>query len=38
VPLAPVSHGCVRIPMDVANIYPGLVPKSGIPVYVRAKG
>ena len=38
VPLNPVSHGCVRIPMDVANIYPGLVPKSGIPVYVRSKG
>jgi Putative peptidoglycan binding domain/L,D-transpeptidase catalytic domain len=38
VPLAPVSHGCVRIPMDVANIYPGLVPKNGIPVYVRATG
>jgi peptidoglycan hydrolase-like protein with peptidoglycan-binding domain len=38
VPLNPVSHGCVRVPMDVANIYPGLVPTSGIPVYVRAKG
>jgi peptidoglycan hydrolase-like protein with peptidoglycan-binding domain len=38
VPLNPVSHGCVRIPMDVANIYPGLVPTSGIPVYVRANG
>ncbi|HEX4255152.1 MAG TPA: L,D-transpeptidase family protein [Streptosporangiaceae bacterium] len=38
VPLNPVSHGCVRVPMDVANIYPGLVPREGIPVYVRAKG
>ena len=38
VPLNPVSHGCVRIPMDVASIYPGLVPRSGIPVYVRASG
>ncbi len=35
VPLQPVSHGCVRIPMDVANIFPGLVPRDGIPVYLR---
>jgi hypothetical protein len=35
VPLAPVSHGCVRIPMDVAAFFPGLVPRNGIPVYVR---
>jgi lipoprotein-anchoring transpeptidase ErfK/SrfK len=35
VPLQPVSHGCVRIPMDVANIFPRLVPRNGIPVYVR---
>ncbi len=35
VPLRPVSHGCVRIPMDVAAIFPGLVPREGIPVYVR---
>jgi hypothetical protein len=35
VPLQPVSHGCVRIPMDVANIFPGLVPRNGIPVYIR---
>ena len=34
-PLQPVSHGCVRIPMDVANIFPGLVPREGIPVYIR---
>ena len=38
VPIQPVSHGCVRIPMDVANIFPGLVPTNGIPVYVRAQG
>ena len=38
VPLNPVSHGCVRVPMDVAKIYPGLVPRKGIPVYVRANG
>jgi peptidoglycan hydrolase-like protein with peptidoglycan-binding domain len=38
VPLNPVSHGCVRVPMDVASIYPGLVPRKGIPVYVRASG
>ena len=38
VPVQPVSHGCVRIPMDVANIFPGLVPRNGIRVYVRAKG
>ena len=38
VPVQPVSHGCVRVPMDVASIFPGLVPKSGIPVYVRARG
>ncbi len=35
VPLAPVSHGCVRVPMDVGNTFPGLVPRNGIPVYVR---
>lgn len=35
VPLRPVSHGCVRIPIDVAAIFPGLVPSNGIPVYVR---
>ena len=35
VPLQPVSHGCVRIPMDIARFFPGLVPREGIPVYVR---
>lgn len=38
VPVGPVSHGCVRVPMDVSSIFPGLVPRSGIPVYVRARG
>ena len=38
VPIQPVSHGCIRIPTDVANIFPGLVPGNGIPVYVRARG
>jgi lipoprotein-anchoring transpeptidase ErfK/SrfK len=35
VPLQPVSHGCVRVPMDVGLIFPSLVPVNGIPVYVR---
>jgi len=35
VPLQPVSHGCVRIPMDIARFFPGLVPREGIPVFVR---
>jgi len=35
VPLQPVSHGCVRIPMDIAQFFPGLVPREGIPVYIR---
>lgn len=35
VPVVPVSHGCVRVPMDVANVFPHLVPHSGTPVYVR---
>jgi lipoprotein-anchoring transpeptidase ErfK/SrfK len=35
VPLQPVSHGCVRVPMDVGDIFPSLVPGNGIPVYVR---
>jgi peptidoglycan hydrolase-like protein with peptidoglycan-binding domain len=34
VPVAPVSHGCVRIPMDVASIFPPLV-RNGTRVYVR---
>jgi hypothetical protein len=35
VPLAPVSHGCVRIPMDIANFFHKLVKVPGEPVYVR---
>jgi peptidoglycan hydrolase-like protein with peptidoglycan-binding domain len=35
VPLQPVSHGCVRIPMDIAAFFHTLVPTPGTPVYVR---
>jgi peptidoglycan hydrolase-like protein with peptidoglycan-binding domain len=35
VPLAPVSHGCVRIPMDIAAFFHTLVPTPGTPVYIR---
>ncbi len=35
VPLQPVSHGCVRIPMDIAQFFYTLVPTPGTPVYVR---
>jgi hypothetical protein len=35
VPLAPVSHGCVRIPMDVAQIFHRMVRTPGTPVYIR---
>jgi lipoprotein-anchoring transpeptidase ErfK/SrfK len=35
VPLAPVSHGCVRIPMDIAAFFHKLVTVPGEPVYVR---
>jgi lipoprotein-anchoring transpeptidase ErfK/SrfK len=35
VPLAPVSHGCVRIPMDVADFFHRLVKTTGTPVYIR---
>jgi lipoprotein-anchoring transpeptidase ErfK/SrfK len=34
VPLQPVSHGCVRIPMDIAQFFYTLVPTPGTPVYV----
>jgi hypothetical protein len=33
VPTYPASHGCVRIPMHIAEYFPGLV-KKGDPVYV----
>lgn len=35
VPLQPVSHGCVRIPMLVAEVFHNLVPVPGTPVYIR---
>lgn len=35
VPLQPVSHGCVRIPMVVAEFFHHLVPAPGTPVYIR---
>ena len=35
VPLAPVSHGCVRIPMDIAAFFHKLVHIPGEPVIVR---
>ena len=34
VPLQPVSHGCVRIPMDVAAFFHTLVTAPGTPVYI----
>jgi len=35
VPLAPVSHGCVRIPMDIAAVFHTLIKIPGEPVYIR---
>jgi len=35
VPLQPVSHGCVRIPMDIAAFFHTLVHIPGEPVYIR---
>ena len=35
VPLQPVSHGCVRIPMDIAAFFHTLVRTPGTPVYIR---
>jgi lipoprotein-anchoring transpeptidase ErfK/SrfK len=34
VPLAPVSHGCVRVPMDIAAFLHNMVRTPGTPVYV----
>ena len=34
VPLAPASHGCVRIPMDIAAFFHNMVKTPGTPVYV----
>jgi peptidoglycan hydrolase-like protein with peptidoglycan-binding domain len=35
VPLQPVSHGCVRIPMDIAAFFHKLVAIPGTAVYIR---
>jgi Putative peptidoglycan binding domain/L,D-transpeptidase catalytic domain len=35
VPLQPASHGCVRIPMDIAAFFHTLVQTPGTPVYLR---
>jgi len=35
VPRQPVSHGCVRVPMDIAAFFPKLVRVPGEPVYIR---
>lgn len=34
VPLGPASHGCVRIPMDIAQFFHTMLPTVGTPVYV----
>ena len=36
VPRRPASHGCVRIPMDIAAFFHTLVPTPGTPVYIRS--
>ena len=35
VPFYPASHGCVRIPFDIANFFHKLVKIPGTPVYIR---
>jgi hypothetical protein len=35
VPLAPVSHGCIRIPMDIAAFFHTLIKIPGEAVYIR---
>ena len=35
VPLHPASHGCVRIPLDIAAFFHTLLPTTGTPVYIR---
>jgi peptidoglycan hydrolase-like protein with peptidoglycan-binding domain len=35
VPLYPASHGCVRIPMDIAGFFHTMLPDTGTPVYIR---
>jgi hypothetical protein len=34
VPVNPVSHGCVRIPMDIAAFFHTMVRTPGTPVYI----
>ncbi|GAA3802685.1 hypothetical protein GCM10022226_23120 [Sphaerisporangium flaviroseum] len=36
VPLYPASHGCVRLPMHVAQVLPGLL-GTGVPVHVKGR-
>ena len=35
VPLRPASHGCVRIPLDIAAFFHTLLPTTGTPVFIR---
>jgi hypothetical protein len=37
VPQGPASHGCVRIPMDVAAFFPKMVKAPGTQVHVYGK-
>lgn len=34
VPVYPASHGCVRVPMDIANFFHNLVKTPGTEVFV----
>jgi hypothetical protein len=35
VPFYPFSHGCVRIPFDIANFFHSLIKIPGTPIYIR---
>jgi hypothetical protein len=40
VPLQPASHGCVRVPMDIAAFFHKLIrisPSGGTPIYIRGR-
>ena len=40
IPLAPASHGCVRVPVDVANVLYKQIrisPDRGTPIYIRGQ-
>jgi hypothetical protein len=40
IPLQPASHGCVRIPVDVANVLYKQIrigPDRGTPIYIRGR-